>query len=331
MGADSNRGRGSNTPAGELPRHIPLGSGGEFDAIRTLLDRWGKNAHRIGDDGALLDARESPNVVVSIDTSVENVHFRREWLNPEEIGYRAAAAALSDLAAMGATPLGMLVALTIPDSWRGALDAIGDGIGEAASSCNAPILGGDLSRGTELSLTFSVIGTAQHPLSRSLARPGDLVYMTGSVGGSLLALRDLQAGRQPDPAARRRFAHPVPRLAEAAWLARAGASAAVDVSDGLVADLGHLAAASGVAIRVHIERLSVVHGISAIDACRSGEEYELVVTTPRELDTREFQRVFGLDLTCIGTVTEGDAIVRTFLDGGEVEPPTGYLHFTPES
>ena len=330
MGADSNRRRTSNTLAGELPQHIPLGAGGEFDAIRMLLDRWGLNARRIGDDGALIDTRDNPNLVVSIDSSVENVHFRREWLKPEEIGYRAAAAALSDLAAMGATPLGMLAALTIPDSWRAALDAISDGIGEAASLYNAPILGGDLSRGTELSLTFSVIGTAQNPLSRSAARPGDLVYMTGSVGGSLLALREFEAGREPAPAFRLRFAHPVPRVAEAAWLAKAGGGAAVDVSDGLVADLGHLAAASSVEICIDLERVSIVDGISPMDACGSGEEYELVVTVPHELDIRDFQRVFGLDLTCIGTVAAGDAKVRTFYEGAEVEPPTGYLHFTPE-
>src|ERR1035437_4590351 len=99
-------------------RNLGLGSGAEFDTVRTMLSRWGGLAHGVGDDAALLDVPAGSRLAVSTDTSVENVHFRREWLSAEEIAYRAVAAALSDLAAMGATPLGMVIALTLTEQWR---------------------------------------------------------------------------------------------------------------------------------------------------------------------------------------------------------------------
>ncbi len=309
--------------------HTPLGGGREFDAIRRLIERWGPRARRIGDDAAVLSV-PGEQAVVSTDTSVENVHFRREWITPAEIGYRSAAAALSDLAAMGAKPIGILAALTIPNDWRPMLDEIADGIGDAAAGCDAPILGGDISRGEKLSLTFTVLGTVRDALFRSAARAGDRVYMTGTVGGSLSALRDFESGRKPGAEARHRFVHPDPRIREALWLSAAGATAAVDISDGLVADLTHIAAASRVEICIDLERVRTASGISNFDAAASGEEYELLATAPGELNPAEFTALFGIDLTWIGTVGSGHAGVRVFCHGDEVEPPTGYLHFTSE-
>lgn len=310
--------------------HIPLGGGREFDAIRRLLERWGPRARCIGDDAAVVHT-PGEHTVVSMDTSVEDVHFRRDWLSAAEIGYRSAAAALSDLAAMGARPIGMLAALTIPDDWRSLLDEIADGIGDAAASFEAPILGGDLSRGDRLSLTFTVMGASPTLLCRSTAKAGDLVYMTGSVGAAGSALRDFEAGILPGDATRKKFVHPEPRIREAIWLAGAGATSAVDISDGLVADLGHIAAASRVEISIDLERINASEGIAPIEAAASGEEYEILATAPGDLDSASFQTLFGIELTCIGTVSEGEPRVRVFYQGDEVQPPSGYLHFTDDA
>ncbi|MEO5903366.1 MAG: thiamine-phosphate kinase, partial [Gemmatimonadaceae bacterium] len=225
-------------------------------------------------------------------------------------------------------PLGMLLALTVPESWRSDLDAITDGIGDAAESAGAPIIGGDTTRGSELSLTFTVLGTARDVLCRTSARPGDRVYVTGRLGGPLAALRELEAGRAPSEENRKRFAHPVPRIEEAAWLGENGAAAAVDISDGLTADLGHLSVASRVGINVCIEDIPTVAGVSSFDAAGSGEEYELVVTSRADIDLEKFNRLFHLDLTQIGTVTGGATGVVMTENGEPVVSPTGYLHFT---
>lgn len=307
--------------------HTPLGRGTEFDAIRRMLERWGPRARRIGDDAAVITTLGDRVLVVSTDMSVENVHFRREWLTPQEIGYRAAAAALSDLAAMGARPVGMLSALAIPDSWRGSLDAIGDGIGEAAALADAPIIGGDISRGTELSLTFTVLGAARRVLFRTAARPGDRVYLTGRLGGSGAALVALQNGLEPEPSHREKFARPVPRIREAIWLSERGATAAIDISDGLSADLAHVAAASRVSIAVDLDSICTASGVSPVGAAVSGEEYEIAVTSPVDIDIIAFEQEFGLELTRIGVVEHGPADVSFSLGGARVEVPPGYLHF----
>ncbi len=310
-----------------LAPHTPLGEGLEFDAIRRMLERWGPRARCIGDDGAVITSIGDRALVVSTDTSVENVHFRRNWLTAEEIGYRAAAAALSDLAAMAASPLAMLVALSVPESWRTELDSIADGIGRAAENAGAPIVGGDTTRGTELSLNFTVLGTSRNILYRKSARAGDRIYVTGRLGGPLSALRELQAGRQPSPEFRARFAHPVPRIKEGAWIAEHGGTSAIDISDGLASELGHLAAASRLRFSVRLETIPVMDGVSALTAAASGEEYELLITSDGDMDTKEFRNQFALDLTRIGTVVDGPASVVMTEAGQPIDLPGGYVHF----
>jgi thiamine-monophosphate kinase len=307
-------------------RHVPLREGPEFDLLRGLLARWGPLAVGIGDDAAILSG-STGWLVVSTDASVENVHFRRGWLEPREIGYRATAAALSDLAAMAAVPIGILVALTLPDDWRLDLDRIADGIGEAVHGSSTRIIGGDLSEGRDLSFTITVLGTAKDPLRRSGAMPGDRVYVTGELGGSAAALSALVDDRTPSPAHRARFAHPVPRIREALWLARHGASAGTDISDGLAADLSNIAAASRVSISLSLDRVPITQGVTERDAAGSGEEYELAVTSPETLDSDAFVSEFGVRLTEIGTVEAGQPIVRVFDHGAPVPTPPGYIHF----
>lgn len=313
--------------------HHRLGPGREFDLVRAMLDRWGDLARGVGDDAAVLDVPPGERLVVSTDASIEDAHFRRAWLSPREIGWRATTSALSDLAAMAARPIGLVVALAVPTGWRDDLAALADGIGEAARAAGAPIVGGDLTRGTELGITVTVLGAAAHPIGRDGARPGDAVWVTGRFGGPLRALRALLAGAPPDAADRERFARPRARVAEARWLADAGATAMVDVSDGLGADLRHVAAASGVRLDVAGASVPCVAGASLRDAMASGEEYELALTAPDALDAAAFVRRFGVPLTRIGRVDHAvdgaPGVVLIGEDGAtRVDLPGGHDHFS---
>ena len=311
--------------------NLALGPGAEFDTVRMMLSRWGTLAHGVGDDAALLDVPAGSRLVVSTDTSVENVHFRRGWLSAEAIAYRAVAAALSDLAAMGATPLGMVIALTLTEAWRAQVVQLADGFALASRDFGAPIVGGDLTAGSELAIGVTVLGTVERALTRSGARAGDALWVTGRLGGALLALRALKEGRAPLPAHRDRFARPVPRLREGRWLAAHGATAAIDCSDGVAADASHLAAASGVRIILELDRLPLMSGATALDAAQSGEEYELIVTAPGTLDHGAFEREFGVPLTSIGHVagvdTHGQGF-ETYHRGERVPLPRGHSHFS---
>ena len=281
---------------------ISLGPGREFDVIRDLVRRWGDSARGIGDDAAILDVPPGCRLLASTDATVENVHFRAGWLEPREIGFRAAAAALSDLAAMAATPMAMLVAMCVPERWLEQLVGVAEGIGEASRSFHAPITGGNLTKASELSLTVTVLGYAARPLGRDGARVGDLVYVTGALGGPRCALDAWASGSQPRPECRSRFAHPSPRIREALWLASHGATAAIDVSDGLLADAGHVAAASGADLCIELEAIPALSGASPLVAATSGEEYELVVTMRAPVDEHLFARAFGVPLTRVGVV-----------------------------
>jgi len=312
-----------------------LGPGAEFDAVRAMVTRWGSLAAGIGDDAATLDVPRGERLVVSTDASVEDVHFRRAWLSAEEIGYRATASALSDLAAMGAAPLGMVIALVVPASWRAELGAVADGIGVAAHAAGALVVGGDLSTGSTLAFTVTVLGAAALPVARAGARVGDAVFVTGRLGGPLRALRALERGEEPSPADRARFAHPVARVAAGRWLAEHGATAMIDVSDGLAADLRHVAAASGVRIRLDASHVPRVDGASVRDALASGEEYELACCAPSDaFDAEAFERAFGVPLTRVGTVEAaqpgGDVVLSDDVAGlgARVDLPVGHDHFS---
>jgi thiamine-monophosphate kinase len=307
---------------------VALGPGREFDAIRQMVARWGDHALGIGDDAAVTELPRGDVLVASVDSAVEDVHFRRGWLTAWEVGYRAAAAALSDLAAMAASPVGMLVAVAIPDGWRPDLLSIAEGIGEVAARWAAPILGGNITRARELSITTTVLGSAYGVLTRDAVRPGDRIYVTGRLGGSGATLRALLANAEPNARHREKFARPEPRITEARWLAGAGATAAIDVSDGLIADLGHLAAASGVRIELDLDHIPVTDGVPPKDAAASGEEYELVVAAPEPLDLEAFFAAFRLPLTPIAHAAAGDPGVEVRRKGRRVANPDGHDHFS---
>ena len=311
--------------------HLRLGPGREFDAVRALLAQWGTSAVGIGDDGALLDVPAGSRLVVSTDSTVEDVHFRRAWLDPEEVGWRATMAALSDLAAMGASPLGLLLALTVPDEWLDELGGVAKGIGAAAARVGAPIVGGDLTGGERLALAITALGHAARPLTRAGARAGDRLYVTGALGGPGAALAAWERGGRPRAEDRARFARPEARIAAGEWFARHGAHAALDISDGLAGDVAHLAAASGVRCLIRLEAIPCVSGATPRDALTSGEEYELLVAAPA-LDTAAFATALGgLALHEIGIVEgvspDGAGEVVAEEGGRRVALPRAHDHF----
>lgn len=311
--------------------HLPLGPGAEFDAVRALLAAWGPRARGIGDDGAVLDVPAGTRLVVSTDATVEAVHFRRGWLSAEEIGWRAAMAALSDLAAMGAAPLGLLLAVTVPTAWRAELGALAHGVGEAAARVDIPIVGGDVTDGDRLALTITVLGAAARPVTRGGARVGDRVYVTGRLGGPGAAVASWLGGREPAASARARFARPEARLRAGQWLAAHGATAMIDLSDGVAGDAAHIAAASGVRLALEVDRLPCLEGGDAEAALRSGEEYELLVCAPA-LDAPGFARACeGLTLTEIGRVepagADGADGVLVSRAGVRLPAPGAHDHF----
>ncbi len=301
-----------------------LGPGVEFDRIRSLLERARASLParvRVGpgDDAAVV---EGTPLVVSTDLSVEDVHFRRDWLSLEEIGFRAVAAALSDLAAMAAEPVGVLVSVALPEAdGAQAWDELASGVVSACAQARAPLVGGDLSASPgPLMLDVTVLGQASEPVLRSGAAPGDEIWVTGVLGGSAGAVRLWREGRRPPPELRRAYAEPAPRIAQARWLARrTDLHALIDISDGLQGDVAHLAAASGVKITVDLFRLTVhpllpgLFGerVATELALTGGEDYELCLATPPgsvEEHADAFTREFGVDLTRVGTVGTGSGV-----------------------
>ena len=302
----------------------PLGLGLEFDRIRAIASALGSSAADLGDDCAFLPG----GWCVSLDVSTEGTHFRRDWLDPAEIGWRAAMAALSDLAAVGAAAEALLVGLSAPGNEPvDVIAAIMRGVGAAAREVGATVVGGDLTRASDLSLAVTVMGRADRPVRRRGAIPGDGIWLTGSLGGSRAAWSAWTAGRHPEPEPRRRFARPMARIAEGRRLAVLGATAMLDLSDGLAGDLGHLAAASGVGLVVELEGLPLSEGVAAeavfagqppeVFAAMGGEDFELVATLPPGVD--------GAPLIRIGSVVAGSG-VRTTLAGVEWAL-TSYDHF----
>jgi thiamine-monophosphate kinase len=262
--------------------------------------------------------------------SVEGVHFERHWLQPEEIGYRAVAAALSDLAAVAASPIGVLVSLGLPSDIQPHTAArMMEGATAAAAGVKAVLLGGDITRTpSTIVVDVVVVGNALRPVLRSGAKPGDAIWVTGELGAAAAAVRAFSSGAAPDPAARLAFALPTPRTAEAMWLARVGVvNALIDLSDGLAGDLGHLAAASAVriiadaaAVPIHpAARAAAANVDDALQlAFTGGEDYELCFAAAAgavEPYVASFHDTFALRLSCIGSVTHGSGVQLRDLSG----------------
>jgi thiamine-monophosphate kinase len=313
-----------------------LGPGAEFDRIRGIARLLGDKAAGLGDDCGLI--REGDEfLALSTDVSVEQVHFRLNWISLEEAGWRATAAALSDLAAEGAEPVGLLSAVTVPPgAGESELLELMSGVGAAAGFVHAPVLGGDLSSGPVWSLAITVVGRTRAPITRAGAEPGDRLWVTGTLGGARAAVEAWKRDDEPHAAARARFAHPVPRIAAGRWLVRHGAHAMIDLSDGMAGDARHLAAASGVRAEVDLLTLPVTAGVPAVAerlgisagqfAAEAGEDYELLVALPSRFQgSAEFVHECGIELTRIGTIEEGSGV--RFLSSGNELSLNGFDHF----
>ncbi|MGQ0560960.1 MAG: thiamine-phosphate kinase [Gemmatimonadota bacterium] len=296
-----------------------LGEGREFDLIRAFLAQArGRERPELrvgpGDDCAILTTAP---FAISSDMSMENVHFRRAWLEPREIGYRAAVAALSDLAAVGAQPVAALVSFAFSSSdaetWATEVMA---GVAQALDEYDAVLAGGDVTRSDAAVIDVVVIGSVEQGVLRSGARIGDDVWVTGSLGGAAAAVAAWLAGRQPAPAARARYARPAARIREGRAL-RGIAPALIDVSDGVAGDARHLAAASGCGIVFDAGALPVHADATPEHALSGGEDYELLFTAPAGTRVE-----LAVELTKIGEVVAGTGL--RIRNGPQA---SGYDHF----
>jgi len=310
---------------------MSVGALGEFALIDRIAALASDAQDRqvvlgIGDDAALLRPRRGHDVVVTTDAFVEGVHFRFADESARTAGRRAMVANLSDLAAMGAAPLGCTLALSTPPAARVA-DVLGlvRGLLAEAARAGCPLVGGNVTRGRDLSLAVTAIGQlrAGHALRRDAARPRDRVLVTGTLGRSALERRRGRVRTVPEP-----------RLAIGRALARARwRGACIDVSDGLVRDLGHLARASGVLIRVDSDAVPRPRGFSQACAAagadpdqlalEGGEDWELVFTTrPGAPRAAVLAARYGVAVTEIGRVFAGppalqwEGAARPSADGG---------------
>lgn len=261
-----------------------------------------------GDDAACLDL--APPLLVSVDTLVEGVHARFDWSSPEDVGWKAVTAALSDLAAARAAPRGVLVSLAVPGAELAPgrrADGVMAGVRGACASFDAPLVGGDtVSTSGPVVIAVTVLGRSDAPLLRAGARPGDQLQVSGPLGFAGFAVRELLAGRTPPPQALAAHRRPRPRLDLLDVLA--DATAGLDVSDGLLADAAHLARRSGVDLLIDRAAVCALGPPGAPElALSGGEDYELVVTAPELLPG--FHR--------IGRVEAGAGILR-WSDGSPV-------------
>jgi thiamine-monophosphate kinase len=301
----------------------------------------------IGDDAAVVRSR--PVSVTSIDTVVDGVHFRLQdgWMSPYDVGWLALATALSDVAAMGADAGEAYVSLGLPAGFaeESALQ-LARGAHELGARYDTTIAGGDVVSAPALTVSVTVVGwaeTAEELAGRDGARVGDIVGVTGQLGGAGAALAMLEAGDEIEGTAMAacidRLRRPTPRLAEGRALAQSGAHAMIDLSDGLATDAAHVGRASGVRLRVALEGLPLQAGLRELAdslqldplrlATSAGEDYELcacVAPSARTVSERALERAGGARITWIGEVVEGEPGVALLDARGRERALTGFEH-----
>jgi thiamine-monophosphate kinase len=317
---------------------------GEFDLISAIRERLPAPGPRVklasGDDAAVVEPRAAS--AITVDAVVDGVHFRLARFGARAAGRKALAAALSDLAAMGASQGEAYVVVGAPaDLADDDLLAIADGLAEVAERETVSIAGGDLVSSPVLIISVTAIGYEPgrtRLVTRAGARPRDIVVVTGELGGAAAALELLEGGEptSPIPADARssllaRQLDPMPRLKEGRAIAAAGARAMIDVSDGLGADAGHLAEASECRIEIDLDRVPLAPGAIEVAGSREaalelaaggGEDYELLVALPRDKleEAAGATAEAGSRLTEIGYATEGQGVTLRLPGGGELEP-----------
>ncbi|SCF32679.1 thiamine-phosphate kinase [Micromonospora viridifaciens] len=305
---------------------------GEFGLIDRVTARLAYGESCLlgpGDDAAVVAAPDR-RVVASTDVLVEGRHFRRDWSEARDVGHRAAAANLADIAAMGATPTALLVALCIPaDLDPGWAEQLADGLGAEAALVGAGVVGGDMSASPVITIAVTALGdlAGRPPVVRSGARPGDVVALAGRTGWAAAGYTVLSRGFRTPRLLVEAYRRPEVPYAAGPEAARHGATAMIDVSDGLLADLGHVATASGVAIDVTRDAFEVPRQMR--DAAQAlgvdpyswilagGEDHALAAAFPAATTLPAGWRP-------IGRVTEGAGVT---VDGAAYEGPAGWDHF----
>lgn len=315
----------------DLPSGATLADVGEFGLIRMLTDCFPQGPLVYvgpGDDAAVLRAPKG-HVVVSTDLLVEGRHFRQEWSGAHDLGRRAAAQNLSDINAMGGTATALTVGLALPPklSVQWVID-LAEGIAEEAGLVGVSVVGGDLTAADQIVIAITVLGTcAEAPVLRSGAKPGDVLVMAGRQGWSAAGLAVLKRGFRSPRVLVEAHQRPQPPYAAGPAAAHAGATSMIDVSDGLLADVGHLAEESGVAIDVHRDAFELAEPMVAVGAALGvdpmqfvlggGEDHPLVATLPSGVDLPE-------GFIVIGEVSTGSGVT---VDGLAYDGPTGHTHF----
>ncbi|WP_134738581.1 thiamine-phosphate kinase [Nocardioides sp. 503] len=315
-----------------FPPDATLADAGEFGLISELVGLFPQGEHVLvgpGDDAAVLRVRTG-HVVVSTDLMVQGRHFRRDWASAEDVGHRAAAQNLSDINAMGGRAHSLTVGIAappdLPAQWALEFAA---GFAAECGLVGASVVGGDVTRADEVVIAVTVIGAClQAPVVRSGAEAGDLLAITGRQGWAAGGLAVLGRGFRSPRVLVEAYRRPEPPYDAGAIAAAAGATSMIDVSDGLLADAGHLADDSGVAIDVRRDAFEVPEPLVAVGAATGadplsfilggGDDHALLATFPDAASVPEGWHV-------IGDVLEGDAGVT--VDGGAYDGPTGWTHF----
>ncbi|MEU1964271.1 thiamine-phosphate kinase [Micromonospora sediminicola] len=305
---------------------------GEFGLIDRVTARLSYGESCLlgpGDDAAVVAAPDR-RVVASTDVLVEGRHFRRDWSGARDVGHRAAAANLADIAAMGATPTALLVALCMPTELDPAwAEELADGLGAEAALVGASVVGGDMSASPTLTVAVTALGdlAGRAPVVRSGAHPGDVVALAGRTGWAAAGYTVLSRGFRTPRLLVEAFRRPEVPYAAGPAAAEAGATAMIDVSDGLLADLGHVAAASGVAIDLTRDAFEVPRQMR--DAAQAlgvdpyswilagGDDHALAATFPDGVALPDGWRP-------VGRVGDGAGVT---VDGADHEGPRGWDHF----
>lgn len=306
----------------------------------------------IGDDCAVVQPSPDTEIIVTTDTQEEGVHYRLDWATPEDIGWRCMAVNVSDIAAMAGWPLGAVVALSLPPALDVAfVDGLYTGMQALAQEMACPIIGGNMTKASgRVSVTITILGEVPkgQAIYRSGARPGDEIWVTGTLGGAKAGLEvllkpDAVAGLPTDDALTR-YRRPRPRLLEAQFLRQhTNLNSLLDISDGLSGDLRHICEASGVgacieaeAVPMHRDTRQIARALQADPlafALHGGEDFELCFTAaPEQIDgmRADFEQRFHGELTRVGRITEGERVTLVAVDGSEtVLPSRGYDHFRP--
>ncbi|MCF4007978.1 thiamine-phosphate kinase [Rheinheimera sp. UJ63] len=312
---------------------------GEFDLIARYFSNIGVKrtdvSIGVGDDGAVLQVRDGYDIVVTTDTMVAGTHFFPD-VDPRALGHKLVAVNVSDLAAMGAEPTWLSLAMTLPSADESWLAQFAAGLHETAEYYNCQLIGGDTTRGP---LSFSMMAKGQVPrgkaITRAGAKVGDYIYVTGTLGDAALGLKLVQGqceiSKKHQGHVLQRFHYPSPRVALGQAL-RNTASSAMDISDGLAGDLPHILRRSAVGAYVDIQRLPMSQALK--DSCTAeeamqlalsgGEDYELLFTVPenRRGSLDVLLSPYGVPITCIGRIT--GAVGKLELKAGE--QPYAYQH-----